>query len=217
MKRRPILLVVTGPSGSGKTTVCSSFLRTVSGIKKALTCTTRPPRPGEMHGKDYLFISKEEFFRHIKEGNFIEHAQVYGEFYGILKDQLITELLGGTDLLLNVDVQGIENLLHVASAFPLIREAMVSIFMSPPSIEELQRRLIQRGTESTEELSYRVQKAQEELKKARLCDYILLSTTPEEDLHNLQSIYFAERQKASRIIFLPWETPPKLIQNYSNE
>ena len=205
VERDPILLVVTGPSGSGKTTVSQALRARHPELRRVVTCTTRPPRPGEREGVDYYFLSREEFLARIERGELIEHAEVYGQLYGVPRQELLMQLAEGADLILNVDVQGVRNLLHLAPSIPELQRALVTVFVTPASLDELKRRLQNRGTEDASTLRQRMAHAEQELVTAKECDYLLISRTPEEDLNRLDQIYQAERCRTHRIRHWPWE------------
>lgn len=150
-----MLFVLSAPSGTGKTTVAERLLKSCPGIRRIVTATTRSKREGEVHGVDYLFISYEEFEKKIEEGYFLEYAEVYGHYYGTPKDQVIRNEEEGVDSLLVIDVQGAKK----------VRESYkdsILIFLMPPSLEELRRRLLTRGY-GTENLEKRLRKAEEEI------------------------------------------------------
>src|SRR5580704_13419551 len=117
-KPNPLLILISAPSGGGKTTLCQQLLRARRNMVRAVTCTTRPPRPGEKNGTDYYFLQAEDFLRRVQAGNFLEHATVYGNSYGLLKSELLDKLRAGKDVLLNVDVQGAASIRKAAQAEP---------------------------------------------------------------------------------------------------
>ena len=157
-----MLFVLSAPSGTGKTTVADRLLKSCPKVKRIITTTTRPRREGEVQGVDYIFIDREEFERKIEEGYFLEYANVYGHYYGTPKDQVLKNEEEGIDSLLVIDVQGAKK---IRDAYP----ESVLIFLMPPSIEELRRRLLGRGY-GRENLEQRLQKAEEEIACARHFD-----------------------------------------------
>ena len=190
--RRGLALVVSAPSGAGKTTLCSRLLAEEKEINFSISYTTRPPRPKEVHGKDYFFVDRKTFEELLEKGEFLEWAEVHGNLYGTSKTQVLEALGSGRDILLDIDVQG---------AFQ-VREKLgrdaVLVFILPPSIEELERRLKLRSTEDPETLRLRLRNAKEEVRKASEFDYLVLNDDLEEAYRDLQSILHAERQRTFR-------------------
>ncbi|RME93678.1 MAG: guanylate kinase, partial [Verrucomicrobia bacterium] len=197
--RRPVLLLVTGPSGSGKTTVVRCMLERLPGLARVVTCTTRPPRPGEQDGVDYHFLKPEEFERRLREGDLLEHATVYGHGYGTPRSGLVRQLEAGQDLLLNLDVQGTLTLRRLAREDRLLGDCLVTVFLTPGRREELERRLRGRGTDPEEAIARRLAVAREELRYATECDYLVWSGTIEEDYRRVAAIYEAERWRRHRV------------------
>jgi guanylate kinase len=145
--RTGILFVVSGPSGSGKTTLCRRLADTGE-AHYSISCTTRSPRPGEEMGKDYHFLTPTDFTQRLASGDFLEHATVHGNLYGSLKSEVISYLQAGTDVVMDIDVQGAEQVRQCSD--PVIQLALVDLFVMPPSEEELHHRLSGRGTDSAE-------------------------------------------------------------------
>ncbi len=198
-KRVPLLLLISAPSGAGKTTLCYNLLNQVQGLTRAITCTTRPPRKGEINGQDYYFLDETTFINHVKNGDFIEHAVVYGHHYGLLRSELISKLSSGYDVLLNVDVQGAATIREKARTDPTLSRALVTIFMCPPSLAELERRIKNRGTDSEQVIHLRLNQAKNEMTRWVEFDYLLISGTMEEDVQRVIAIMQAERMRTSRI------------------
>src|SRR5476649_2350834 len=144
-KSAPLLILISAPSGGGKTTLCQQLLKARPDMTRAITCTTREPRPGEKAGVDYHFFTAVEFLKRLHAGNFLEHATVYGNSYGILKSELLGKLREGRDVLLNVDVQGAATIREQAATEPELRRALVTIFLTPPTVVVLEHRLKKRG------------------------------------------------------------------------
>ncbi len=168
--QRGLLVVISSPSGGGKTTVVKRILD--SGDDRfvySVSATTRPPRPGEKDGRDYFFLSDEEFRRRIQDGAFAEWAEVHGHLYGTLKDQIDRNLEAGKIILLDIDVKGG---LSLKQAFP---EDSLLIFLAPPSLEVLEQRLRQRGTDSEEEINRRLQRVKMELDAAKQYDAVIVN------------------------------------------
>jgi guanylate kinase len=163
----------------------------------SVSCTTRAPRPGELDGRDYHFLSVAEFERRIAAGEFIEHAQVHGNFYGTLRQTILDSMNSGRDVLMDVDIQGAARIR--ANADAQMRDALVDIFLMPPSMEELRRRLLKRGTESPEQLDVRLRNAKTEMAEWRNYRYTMLSGTPMQDFENFRAIMQSERLRSSRM------------------
>src|SRR5215468_1570117 len=137
----PLLVVISSPSGGGKTTVCQQLLATRPQMTRAVTCTTRAPRQGEQDGVDYYFLDAASFLKRVQAGNFLEHATVYGNSYGILKSEVLGKLRQGKDVVLSVDVQGAATIRQQAAEDPELKRALISVFLTPPSLAVLKERL----------------------------------------------------------------------------
>ena len=196
-KRRGILCVVSGPSGSGKTTVCRSFSDSEPDCVYAVSCTTRAPRTGEVDGIDYHFLSREDFEQKTTRGDFLEWAEVHGNFYGTLKSEVLSLIDAGTDVLIDIDVQGAE--LIRKNDDPLIAEARLDVFIMPPSRDELIDRLDKRGTETAEQLDTRLNNALEEMRHWGAYHYTIISRSREDDLARFAAIIRAERCRSARL------------------
>jgi guanylate kinase len=194
--RRGILFVISAPSGGGKSTLLAS-LKPGCDFVYSISCTTRPPRPAEVHGRDYYFIEPEEFERRMLVGDFLEHARVHAHRYGTLRETVMSHLLAGDDVLIDVDVQGAAAIRHNADAE--IRASLVDVFLMPPSLQELRRRLLHRGTESAEQLELRLRNAVTEMAEWQSYRYTILSGTPAEDFANFRAIMIAERMRSRRL------------------
>jgi len=164
----PLLIVISGPSGSGKDTVVQRMKDRGLEFHFVVTATTRPRRPGEVHGKDYWFISRDEFDRMIEKGELIEHAVVYGDYKGVPRAEVQHALASGQDVVLRLDVQGAETVRK------LVPEALL-IFILTDSEDELIRRLQHRKTETPEELEVRINTARNELKRVEVFDYLIVN------------------------------------------
>ncbi len=187
-----MLFVLSAPSGAGKTTAAERLLKVCPGIRKIVTATTRQKREGERHGIDYLFMDRVEFEKKIEEGYFLEYAHVYGNYYGTPKDQVLRNEQEGVDSLLVIDVQG-------ASKIREVYPESVLVFLMPPSLEELRRRLLSRGY-GRENLEQRLQKAEEEIACARHFDYIVVNEFIDKTVEALHAIIVAHRYR--RELFL---------------
>jgi guanylate kinase len=186
-----ILFVVSSPSGGGKGTLIQRVLKVVPYLSYSVSFTTRDPRPGEVHGREYFYVTPAKFESMIAEGAFLEWAHVHCKLYGTSRQQVLREVQAGRDIVLEVDVQGAE------SVRELIADS-VSIFILPPSLEILQQRLITRGTDSSEELELRLRNAPEELNRYKDFDYVILNDEVERAAGQLASIINAERARRPR-------------------
>jgi guanylate kinase len=196
IQHKGILFVISAPSGAGKTTLISA-LRQKPDFIYSVSCTTRVPRLGEVHGEDYFFLSEEEFQRHIENGDFLEHAEVHGLHYGTLKSTVIEHLRRGVDVLLDIDTLGAESIRRCPD--PFIQEALADVFIMPPGLEELGRRLRRRGTESEDQIATRLRNAAAEMEKWRDYRYTLISSSMEEDIEKFRAIMRAERYLSRRL------------------
>ena len=173
--RTGMILILSGPSGSGKSTIYKAAIGDLGGIEFSVSCTTRQPRPGEIDGRDYYFISHEKFNALVAEHAFAEHAEVHGNCYGTLKSELLDRVRRGTDVLLDIDVQGAAQLRALCSDSSEFCEACEFIFIMPPSFEELERRLRARGTETEESILRRLANAKGEMEHAHEYDHIIVN------------------------------------------
>jgi len=194
----PLLILVSAPSGAGKTTLCDLLLEVLPQLTRAITCTTRPPRPGEKDGVDYHFFSAEEFLKRLHAGNFLEHATVYGNSYGILKSELLGKLRDGKDVLLNVDVQGAATIREQAVTEPELKRALVTIFLTPPSVAVLEQRLRKRGADAEAVIQKRLAVARQEAAQWKNFDYLLISGDKQEDLRRALAIIESEKMRSAR-------------------
>jgi guanylate kinase len=199
----PLVLLISAPSGGGKTTVCAQLLSATPGLTRAITCTTRPPRPGERDGIDYHFLDPTTFARRVAAGEFLEYATVYGQSYGTLKAELLDRLKAGQDVLLNIDVQGADAVRAQAAQDPALAAALVTVFLTPASLETLEGRLRQRGHDAEAVIQERLVAARTELPHWRRFDYLVISTTIPEDLRRVQAIFTAEKLRSRRSRWAP--------------
>ncbi len=197
ISRTGILLVVSGPSGSGKTTLCRR-LADEGEVSYSTSCTTRPPRDGEQDGHDYHFLSRSEFESRIAANDFLEYAEVHGNFYGTLKSEVLDLIAAGTDVVMDIDVQGADQVRHCPD--PTIQTALVDLFIMPATEGELLARLTGRGTDSPDVIALRMKNALSEIKFWTKYNYLLLSRTREEDYTRFKSLVIAERLNVSRMI-----------------
>jgi guanylate kinase len=188
-----LIFVFSGPSGSGKTTLCNELLAAVPRAKHLVTCTSRVPRPGEQDGVDYRFLSAAQFDAALAAGEFFEHALVHGNHYGSRRRDVIMLLDQRQDVVFNVDVQGAATIRKTAAAEPLLMGRLITIFVMPPAVEELRHRLQGRSQDVPEEIEKRLKVAAGEITHWKEFDYVLPSTSREDDLNRLLTIYHAER------------------------
>lgn len=194
----PILFLITAPSGAGKTTLCQNLMDAEPLVRRVITCTTRPPRANETQGADYHFLDKPTFQKGIKNDDFLEYADVYGNLYGTRKKDVFDQLAAGHDMLLNIDVQGAESIRKHAIKDPKLQKSLVTVFLSPPSLSELENRLRNRATDQQEVILKRLAHARREIAHWELFDFLIVSGSVSEDLQRLQSIVRSERLKAHR-------------------
>jgi len=194
----PLLILISAPSGGGKTTLCQQLLKSRPDMTRAITCTTRAPRKGEMDGVDYHFLQAGDFLKRVQAGNFLEHATVYGNSYGLLKSELLGKLRAGRDVLLNVDVQGAATIREQAETEPELKRALVTIFLTPPTLAEIEARLKRRGADAEAVIQKRLAVARQEIAQWKNFDYLLVSGTKPEDLRRTLAIVEAEKMRVAR-------------------
>jgi len=194
----PLLVVVSAPSGGGKTTLCEQLLAKHPNMTRAVTCTTREPRKGEVDGEDYYFLDATNFLKRVQAGNFLEHATVYGNSYGILKSEVLSKLRQGKDVLLNIDVQGAATVRERAGEDEELKKALVTVFLTTATIEELEKRLKKRGQDSPANIQKRLSVAKQEIGQWKNFDYLVISTTIAEDLRRMEAVIEAEKMRQCR-------------------
>jgi guanylate kinase len=192
MSSKGIAFVLSAPSGTGKTTLSKALLKSMPELEYSISATTRPMRPGEVNGKDYYFYDEEDFLKKKATGEFLESANVYGYWYGTPKSRVEKVLASRHDILIDVDVQG-------ASAFRKKMLDAVYIFLVPPSLQELKKRLQNRKTEDEMTLNRRLFKARDEMRQYFLYDYIVINDNFDEALQRLQSIVLAEKSRRDHV------------------
>jgi guanylate kinase len=185
-RQRGNLLVVSGPSGVGKDTIIEKVLTQTPGVVRSISATTRPPREGERDGQDYFFLSLQQFEEAVKAGKFLEYARYGSHYYGTPKEPVEKQLQQGLDVVLKIEVQG-------AFQVKQIVPTAILVFIAPPSLHELKRRLIQRGTESEERIKERLRIAREELAVLPRYDYCVINDLVETACEGLRAIILAER------------------------
>jgi guanylate kinase len=195
-RRSGILFVISAPSGAGKSTLLHG-IRHFGDFLYSVSCTTRQPRPGETNGEDYHFLTRSQFEQEIADSNLLEYAEVHGNFYGTRKDAIKEHLASGADVLVDVDVQGARSIRNCADK--VITNALVDIFLAPPSMEILTQRLHKRGTETPEQLQLRLNNALLEMACWREYQYLIVSGSPGEDQSQFRTIMESERLRCSRM------------------
>ncbi|KAF5055474.1 Guanylate kinase [bioreactor metagenome] len=186
-----LLVVISGPSGAGKGTICSRLKEEFKDLKVSVSATTRKPREGEEEGISYFFINEEDFIKRINNDEFLEYAKVYGNYYGTPKSEVFRQLEEGNDIILEIDIQGA---LQVKKNYP----KGVFIFILPPSLSELNKRIENRGTDSKEVIMKRMQCAYDELNYAFEYDYVVVNDEVETAVDKIKHIIFAEKNRAVR-------------------
>lgn len=190
-----LLFILSGPAGSGKTTLCHRLLSEFENLQRAVTVTTRSPREGEKDGRDYYFYSRERFDQENANGDFLEWALVHGRAYGTLASEVHQHFQEKEDVLLSIDVQGMRQIKEHANTSQWLRGRLVTIFINPPSLDELRERLRRRGSDDETEIERRIESARREMEAASEFDYILETRTREEDFDRIRSIYLAEKMR----------------------
>jgi guanylate kinase len=194
--RHGILFVISAPSGAGKTTLVEA-LRKTANLFYSISCTTRAPRGGEINGEHYQFLSNADFRARLEAGDFLEHAQVHGDYYGTLREPVLTNLKNGADVLIDIDTQGAATIRNCDD--PIIREALADVFIMPPDLDELRRRLRKRGTETEEQINRRLETAVREMELWHDYRYSIVSGSVEEDLQKFRDIMAAESYLSRRL------------------
>ncbi|MBY0462622.1 MAG: guanylate kinase [Alphaproteobacteria bacterium] len=189
---RGVMLVLSSPSGAGKTSIVKELLKQESSIITSISVTTRPARPGEIDGHDYHFINHETYHQMLKAGELLEHAEVYGNFYGTLKTPVSEALSKGKDIIFDLDWQGTQQLSEAA------RADLVSIFILPPSLEELEKRLRKRAQDSEEVVKRRMASASHDLTHWAEYDYVIINENFEYSVECVRSILKSEKLKRTR-------------------
>jgi guanylate kinase len=194
-----LLILISAPSGAGKTTLCQALLERDPKVVRAITCTTRAPRPGERDGVHYHFFDPARFAQHLAAGAFLEHASVHGNLYGTLKSEVLEHLRAGRDVLLNIDVQGAASIRAAAARERELEQALFSVFIAPPSLAELEARLRKRALDPEEVIQRRLAAAREEIAHWKEFDYLVVNDTLATGLQQLAAIVQAERLRQSRV------------------
>lgn len=195
MKPQGVLLVLSGPSGAGKGTICEQLRNKRKNLAYSVSATTRAPRKGEVDGRDYFFVTIEKFKEMIANNELLEYAEIYGNYYGTPRSYVMSILDEGRDVVLEIDPQGA---LQVKESFP----DAVFVFVVPPSLDELSKRIYKRGTDSEEVIKRRLSAATSELAYASKYDYIVVNDEVEKATNKVSNIIDAERNRAVRTFFI---------------
>jgi guanylate kinase len=182
------VLILSAPSGAGKSTIISKLLQTNKEFKLSISATTRSPRGSERHGVEYYFLTREEFERKIKDGEFVEYAEVHGNYYGTLKSELEDNMNNNINVILDIEWQGARN---VSNQFN--KTKILKIFLLPPSIEELERRLRGRGTDSEEVIKKRIADAREQISHYNEYDYTIVNENIDEAFREVLAVVTTKR------------------------
>ncbi|KPH65816.1 guanylate kinase [Novosphingobium aerophilum] len=192
LARRGLMLIMSSPSGAGKTTISRMLLEHDAHICNSVSCTTRTPRPGEVDGKDYHFVSQAQFDQMVENEEFLEWATVFGNSYGTPKAQVKAGLKDGQDYLFDIDWQGTQQL------YQKLERDVVRVFLLPPSIDELRRRLTGRGTDSMDVIAARMERARSEISHWDGYDYVVVNDDIDHCFEKVKTILDAERMRRAR-------------------
>ena len=194
--RRGFMLVLSSPSGAGKTTIARRLIEEENGLDMSVSATTRPRRPGEVEGKDYYFVEEQTFHLMANRGEFLEHANVFDHYYATPAAPVMKALGEGRDFLFDIDWQGTQQIADKS------RDDLVSVFILPPSTQDLEKRLLNRAQDSAEVVAKRMSKAADEISHYREYDYILVNEDVDKAISEIKAIMIAERLKRDRQIGL---------------
>ena len=196
IKKEGVLLVISSPSGTGKTTICKKLLEYDKNIHLSVSVTTRKKRKNEVEGIDYYFRSKKDFLNLKSQNSFIENALVFENYYGTLKSEVLEQLENGIDVLIDIDWQGTRQITQA------MKGNLIKIFLLPPSINELKKRLSKRNSDSIKEIDFRMSKALKEIKHFDEYDYVLVNDNLENTFQKILKIIEAERLKLPKQLYL---------------
>ena len=196
LQRRGLMFVLSSPSGAGKTTITRALLNNNPNLEISISATTRPRRPGEVDGQDYYFVDIPQFNAMVDNGEMLEHAKVFGNYYGTPKQPVEEALNRGNDIIFDIDWQGTQRLREIA------REDLVTVFILPPNAKELERRLRSRAQDSEEAIRVRMDKAADEMTHYSEYDYVLINNNVDLAIAQAQNILDSERLKRHRLVGL---------------
>jgi len=194
--RRGVMLVLSSPSGAGKTTISRRLLDLDDNLSLSISVTTRPPRPGEVSGRDYIFVEAASFRQMVARDELLEHAHVFGHYYGTPRQPVEDALVSGRDVLFDIDWQGTQQMAERA------REDLVAVFILPPSTAELERRLKARAQDSAEVVAGRMAKAADEMSHYPEYDYIVVNRDIDDSVAEVRAVLTAERLRRERLVGL---------------
>lgn len=197
-RNRSLLLIISGPSGTGKTTLCDRIVKDFSRISYSVSCTTRSPRANEIDGQSYHFLDEKSFRSRLSQDAFLEHATVHGHLYGTMRASVYDALGAGGDVLMDIDVQGAEQIRQYARNAPsgdAVRNAWVDVFVAPPSMEALSLRLRDRGMDHGDVIERRMKQAENEIARAGEYDYLIVNDGIDEAYGVLKAIVVAEHHR----------------------
>lgn len=184
------IIAISGPAAVGKTTICDRLIREFGPrLKRLVTATTRLPRTGEADGIDYFFLSTKEFQKKLSDDSFLEHENIHGNMYGILKESLLDAQAEEINLLLNIDVNGASSLRNFCSENSILKGQLITIFLKPSSMDQLVLRMQERASESAEQMRLRLDNAEEEIRRGGEFDYVLKSRDKESDYQRVKDLY----------------------------
>ena len=209
LERTGSVIVLSGPSGAGKSTLVKAVRAQMPELRFSISCTTRQPRPGEVDGREYYFLTPEEFERRSRNGEFVEEARVFANRYGTLKSEVLDLVRAGADVILDIDVQGAAQIRAAAKRDPELAKAAVFVLISPPSLEILEARLRNRATDSEEQLQLRIAAAEKELAQFRLYDYVVVNDDLELAARELEALLVSFKLRTALIPEgrTPWKKP----------
>ena len=196
IKKEGVLLVISSPSGTGKTTICKKLLEYDKNIHLSVSVTTRKKRKNEVEGIDYYFKTKKDFLNLKSENSFIENAFVFENYYGTLKSEVLENMKNGVDVLIDIDWQGTRQITQA------MKVNLIKIFLLPPSIDELKKRLSNRNSDSVEEINFRMSRALKEIKHYDEYDYVLVNNNLDKTFQQIVKILESERLKLSKQLYL---------------
>ena len=193
MSRRGLLIILSSPSGAGKSTLAARLRKWDDSLRFSVSATTRAPRKGEVDGKDYFFVSTEDFQKQVSDGEMLEHARVFGNYYGSPRGPVQGAIDAGRDVLFDIDWQGAQQIAKSA-----LQQHVLSIFILPPSITELHRRLVTRAQDDEDVIEARMQKSWDEISHWDSYDYVMINDDLDDTEERLKTIIRAERMRASQ-------------------